>query len=259
MQENEKILVVEDLEPEILETVRVDCPKCGAEIRADAGYKEDIICFCCERRIRVKDRAGDKAQVIHETLFMPKGSVRAIITLLISATCWILVFKGQEVPKYLFNLLIAVISYYFAFRKKDSTANYAKAKTNGEFDDVTSSGQPKPLYLPGGVIRFFLIAGFALCGVMVLKDKIYKHPDYLEFFVILSGLVTGYFFARLADIFKKDTDVYNRVTHVKGVIVLLAALFLTVILLGDIGSDEFKTSIPLLCACIVTFYFGSKS
>lgn len=259
MGRDKKISVVEDLEPQILESIRIECPKCGADIRADAKDKDEIVCFCCNRKIRVKDRAGEKVQLIQETLWMPKGSVRAIITLLISATCWILVVKGDVVPKYLFNLLIAVISYYFAFRKKDSFPNMSVTKTPDEFADVTASGQTKPLYLPGGLIRFILIAGFAFCGIMVLKEEVYKDPDYLEFFVILAGLVLGYFFARFADMFRKDAGVYNGVTHVKGVIVLIAALFLAVILLSDLGSGEFRTRIPLLCACIVTFYFGSKS
>lgn len=58
MKENEEISVVEDLEPQVLETVKVECPKCGADIRADARDKEEIVCFCCDRKIRVRDRVG---------------------------------------------------------------------------------------------------------------------------------------------------------------------------------------------------------
>ena len=257
----EKILIVEDLEPQVLETVRIQCPKCGADIKANSINKEEITCFCCDRKIRVKDRFGDNVEVIQETLLLPKGSIRAIVTISISMTCWILIFQGKPVPNYLFNLLIAVISYYFAFRKKD--ANQALFKTvmieKDEFSDITASGQKKPLYLPSGAIRYFLIAGFALCGFLVLKEKIYDELPYLEFFVILSGLVLGYFFAKFADVFKKNILVYNKITHVKGVIVLLAAFMIAGTLLTGAGTTEFQTRIPLLCACIVTFYFGSKS
>jgi len=253
-----QVSVVEDLEPEVLETVRIECPKCHAQIMADADKKNDIVCFCCERRIRVKERAGDmKTDVINETLCLPKGSVRALIAILLSATCWILVFKGEKVPNCLFSLLVAVISYYFAFRGGASLSDFSSRsrKKKDEFEDVTSSGKPKPLYLPSGFIRYFLIMGFVICAAIGRKKGFFYDYAFREFFIIFIGLVAGYFFAKLANTFRREPSIYNGITHIKGMLVVVAAFMIAVVILT--GRD--LQSLLTVCTCFVTFYFGSKS
>jgi len=257
MNQNNDISIVEDLEPEVLDTVKIECPKCHAEIRAKAEDKEDIVCFCCDRQIRVNDRTGDlKSSVIQETLSLPKGSVRASVAVSLSVACWVLVFQGKDVPNYIFNLLVAVISYYFAFRRGTSrSGGKTLPKTTDEFSDVTVSGKTRPLYLPSGYIRYFLIIGFALCAAMGLKHNLFNDSAFREFFVIFAGLIAGYFFAKIANTFKKDVSTYNSITHVKGVCVLMAALGIAIILL-------FGLKLPIaviICSCMITFYFGSKS
>ena len=262
MNKENGISIVEDLEPENLDTVKIACPKCHAEIRAKAEDKENIVCFCCDRKIRVKDRADDlKADVIQETLCLPKGSIRASVALLLSLACWILVFQGRHVPSYIFNLLVAVISYYFAFRRSSSLSNSGESaiqtlsEKTDEFSDVTASGKPKPLYLPAGFIRYSLILGFAVSAVVGLKQNFFNDYAFREFFVIFAGLIAGYFFAKIANTFKKDVSTYNSITHIKGVCVLMAALGIAILLLSG-----FKLPmLVIICSCMITFYFGSKS
>lgn len=262
MTKKNSISVVEDMEPDVLETVRIECPKCHADITADAATKDDIICFCCNRRIRVKDRAGElKGNAIQETLCLPKGSVRATIALLLSITCWIMVFKGRHVPQYLFNLLVAVVSYYFAFRKRSPLSNSGDSsiptfsKKTDEFQDVTQSGKPKPLYLPAGFIRYFLIFGFVLCAFAGLNHHFFEDNAFREFFIILAGLIGGYFFAKIANVFKKDVSVYNSITHIKGLFVLIAAFGIALLILSGLQAPL----AIIICSCVITFYFGSKS
>lgn len=256
MNNQEQISVVEDLEPEVLETVHIQCPKCHAEITANSNEKNSIVCFCCERKIRVKDRAGElDPDVIHETLLLPKGSVRASIALLLSVTCWMLVISNRPVPPYLFSLLVAVISYYFAFRKKESEERKTYTVKKDEFEDVTSSGKPKPLYLPAGFIRYFLISGFVVCAALGWKNGFFEDYAFREFFFIFAGLVAGYFFAKFANCFKKDIAFYNAVTHIKGLIVISAAMMTFIMLVSN-----WNYPIPLIiCSSVITFYFGSKS
>ncbi|MCF6174647.1 MAG: hypothetical protein L3J71_02650 [Victivallaceae bacterium] len=137
----EKILVIEDMEPEVLDTVRVECPKCGAQILEKATNKDNIVCFCCLRQISVKE--------------------------------------------------------------------------------FSTNDQPKPLYLPSGVIRYLLIIGFGLSAILALKNSLFDNSVYLEFFVILAGLIIGYFVAKMTSHLKyQDISFYNVITHLKGVLVL---------------------------------------
>ena len=81
-------------------------------------------------------------------------------------------------------------AFHFGFRRKSKSAQ-------SRILDASARVQ-EPLNLPGGSIRLILILGFAGCAVVLWARRQIINPAYLEFFIILAGLVAGYFPARSA-------------------------------------------------------------
>ncbi len=71
------------------------CPECGAEIREKLSDGQPFNCFDCRRSFRVLlDPSSDKAGfapldavAIRELLNLPRGSVRAVATLVAAGCC----------------------------------------------------------------------------------------------------------------------------------------------------------------------------
>jgi hypothetical protein len=101
-----------------------------------------------------------------------------------------------------------------------------------------------------------LILGFAGCGVVLWARHQIIRPAYLEFFIILAGLVAGYFFARLF-VGTVGSSLGNLINHTKGVLVLVATVVLVILLLGGLYTDQ--PHLGLMLACAISFYFGSRS
>ena len=197
------------------------------------------------------DRAGFvplEVASVQEPLGLPKGSIRAIATLTTAGCCWALMLLDKPTPGYVLSLLLTIIGYYFGFRQRVKGAG-------SRILDASASVQ-EPLNLPGGTIRMMLIGGFGVCAFILAARGRFVMPEYLEFFIILAGLVGGYFFARL---FTGTVGgaTGNIVNHAKGLIVLVATVRLAVLLLG--GAYVEQPHLGLSLACIISFYFGSRS
>lgn len=232
------------------------CPGCKAEIQGKIEDGAQLDCLYCRRqfRVMVEQESGKVGFVevvekeLPEPLYLPRGSIRATVTILVAMSSWILFVAGRDVPGYLLSLLLAVIGYYFAFRRG------MRASQSRIFD--VSAKLQEPLFMPAGLIRGLLIAGFALSGVLVyFRDRL-ADPKYLEFFVVLLGLVLGYIFAKLFARASR-TPFYIFINHVKGAAVLAAALSLAVLVIRPAGPGGEHAA--LLLACIISFYFGSRS
>ena len=240
----------------MFELITYRCPHCDAEIRKTIKDAEELTCTACQScfTVMLDEKSGKAAliganeQNIREPLSLPRGSIRAIATLCLAFSCWLLVLRGLDVPTYLLSLLLTIIGYYFGFRKK------VKAAQSKIFD--ASAKTEEPLFLPGGFIRFVLIVGFAITAVILYaKGRLFK-SEYLEFFVILCGLILGYLCARLFS-HTQSQAIYNSINHLKGAIVLVAVLCLSSLFITARYADNMYTALSL--SCIVSFYFGSRS
>jgi hypothetical protein len=153
------------------------------------------------------------------------------------------------VPPQLFRLILAVTAYYFAFRVR------LKGAGSRYFDPAAESVDP--LYLPGGCVRGVLAGGFLASAMGLLAQGRLTRPEFLEFFVLLGGLVAGSYF-RKATQGAQGTAPHNALGHMKalGVLLVAAALFYLYIT----GAHALVPLwIPLLLTCVVTFYFGSRT
>ena len=232
------------------------CPSCDTEIRQRIEDEKEVTCASCRKRFGIlQDEAGGRtglveieAREIPEPLYLPKGSVRALVTLLLAVSCWILVFRSTPVPAYLFSLLLTIIGYYFGFRQK------VKAAESRIYDAMARAKEP--LFMPPGFIRFVLIAGFCASGVWLWRRGRLGELHHLEFFAMLAGLVVGYLYARLMRPVR-ESSLYLLLNHLKGLVVLASAFALCALLLCGAAPD--RQHVALSLSCLVTFYFGSRS
>lgn len=124
-------------------------------------------------------------------LKLPAGSVRAIHVLaIVGLICAILLIPGNKtIPPYLIYLMFLMLGHYFA--------------SHGVTIATRDDPEPSPLYLPGGTVRFLILA--ALIGCVGWKlyddqaglvkqfreslDKLGDEP-YLPL-IILGGFIAG--------------------------------------------------------------------
>ncbi len=232
------------------------CPECRTTIQEELVDGAELICSGCGRIFHVLREASTDsigfvpsgAGAVVEPLYLPQGSVRALATFVLAGGCWVLMLSGRRVPDYLLSLLLTMIAYYFGFRKKASSAQ-------SRIYDAAANADA-PLFLPAGMIRFALIGGFAVCGMILYAAGKMGQMKFLEFYAILLGLVVGYIFGKvLAPL--RGTTLGNQINHIKGVAVLGASLWLFVLLMAERGVEGNHLGLGL--ACVISFYFGSRS
>ncbi len=231
------------------------CPRCSTEIHQAIEDSPDTQCLSCGRRFAIirNEDTGKTGLIelenreIPEPLFMPRGSIRALVTIIIAFASWILIFTGRNIPGYVLNLLLAMTGHYFAFRK------LMRAAQSRIWD--ASPTIREPLSLPSGFIRLVLIVGFTVCAVALYHSKRLLQLEYLEFFSILFGLVAGYIFSKMVST-KEGHSFLIWLNHVKGVIVICASVCLCWVLLSRTEPDT--AYFPLVLSCFISFYFGSR-
>ena len=240
----------------MFEKTMVHCPGCEAIVREEIRDGTEFTCPSCSRRYSVMiDEQSGKAGFVElakkeapEPLFLPRGSIRALVTLAMSFSCWLMILTGKDAPGYLLSLLLAIIGYYFGFRKKIKTAE------SRIFD--ASAVAEEPLFLPPGVIRFFLVVGFVISGIVLCARGRFDELPYLEFFIILFGLILGYIVAKAFSSYEGG-PLHSLVNHLKGAVVLAAAFYLMYLFLSGAHGDA--NYLPLVLAAIISFYFGSRA
>jgi len=233
------------------------CPRCGYEIRDKLTEGEAFVCSVCRSRFRIMlDSTSGKAAFyeessgeIPEPLYLPKGSIRALTALATCVGCWVLMVMGRDVPGSLLGLVLTVLGYYFGFR--------VRVKASGSRMYDPSAVRTQPLNLPGGAIRKLLILGFVVAGGALIIRKRIAELRYLEFFMIVAGMIIGYVFARVFTVARVGR-VMVAVSHLKGLAVLAAAGCLGYLFISGGYADYPPLTISGLCA-VVSFYYGSRA
>ncbi|MHC5083245.1 MAG: PHD finger domain-containing protein [Planctomycetota bacterium] len=231
------------------------CPGCKAEIREKFTDGDEYICDDCGNiyHVLIDERSGNIGFVaadetlLQNPLGLPKGSIRALTTLLLAVTCWVMILMNRSVPGNLLGLLLTVTGYYFAFRKKDGTQS--------RIYNVSARLQ-SPLSLPSGSIRNILIAGFLVSAVILGMQGRLTEAVYVEFYLILTGLVAGHLLSKLLSHIHHPAAL-NFFNHCKGVIVLSTTFAFAFILVAGLYEAYWHLAISL--SCIISFYFGSRS
>ena len=193
---------------------------------------------------------SNAAQVIHP-LFIPKGSVRALVTLTLTGAGCYLLTQGTALTNELSVGLFIVLSYYFAHR--------------GAHVGTTSPTEKNPLFLPRGFIRTILSLGLIGTFVYVFavrKDASLFSSNKATFIPLMSffaGILLQAFYKRRKARPDVKTPFLDLFDHFKALVVLGAAVGLCLgatqlVAFGFLQGEGFR----LGALAAVAFYFGSR-
>ncbi|MFX1275933.1 MAG: hypothetical protein ACFFAT_12880 [Promethearchaeota archaeon] len=111
----------------------------------------------------VINRFGEGGKIEGHPLGMPRGTVRALITILIVAFPFTYLLSGQTVPGLIINAIFVVVAFYFETRRGSKDKLHVirdikypeETKTRDEIDK-------EPLYLPKYSVRIMLVSMLVL-------------------------------------------------------------------------------------------------
>ena len=175
---------------------------------------------------------------------LPRGSVRAIVTLALLSALWTLVAKGREIPMALGMACLVTTGHYFGSR--------TRSRRKG----------PHPLFLPRGSVRFLIVTGFAIVGFVLWNQGRFDFFGFDRTTALYStegALIGGFTFKSLFDkvMGGKVARLQKWIENAKATLATVAAGGLGIAsLLTPDGSEP--SNLTLLAAPFIVFYFGSR-
>jgi hypothetical protein len=178
-------------------------------------------------------------------LGLPRGSVRALLTLLIVAVVIVELARGREVELLWTETLMIALAHYFTSRRfiRLSPELIHRLTEEGQIE-----AESRPLFLPRYSIRLILIAAFIGLAVYLFRQNRLFDSQAIS----ILGVVFAYLFGILA-----------RVRSVRGwedlkaIVILLVLLCTAVPYLIDRG-DLVPHKMRDITLGLVLFYFGSR-
>jgi len=197
---------------------------------------------------------------VRHPLSLPRGSVRAILALCVAGSAYWLIANPEllrglpyegDFPDTLMSSLMLVLGYYFADRARG---------------EPTGPGEPPPLWMPRGTVRWALVFGFAAAVVALAWSldsfgEVLRLPVLavvLQVFAFLVGRAAKRIILRFRR--KGYKDSIRRFEDIKGVVALASGLGAVIVFcVTDLPiSPGVREEVERLFPTIVAFYFGSR-
>ena len=178
-------------------------------------------------------------------LGLPRGSVRALLTLLIVAVVIVQLARGHEVELLWTETLMIALAHYFTSRRfiRLSPEVIRRLTEEGQIE-----AEPRPLYLPQYSIRLILVAAFVGLAVYLYRqDRLFQSQA-----ISILGVV----FAYLLGIVARLRSVRGW-EDFKAIVVLLVLASVAVPFFMDRG-DLVPRPLRDVTLGLVLFYFGSR-
>ena len=103
-------------------------------------------------------RFGKDGRVEGYPLGMPRGTVRAIITIMVVSFPFTYIFANTQIPSEVVNTIFILVAFYFEARKgADSRLKIIEGIKNPEKVSEEKRKAKKPLYLPRYTVRISLM------------------------------------------------------------------------------------------------------
>ncbi len=149
------------------------------------------------------NRFQEGGRVEGEPLGMPRGSVRAFITILIVAFPFGYLIFGEEIRRYLVNAIFIVVAFYFEARRsgEEKLKQIIDEIKSPETVELDIRKEKKPLYLPKYTVRALLIIMLIIIQtIMFIKPDIsFQITNTLADLLLIMGLfMVGTFFRSIA-------------------------------------------------------------
>jgi hypothetical protein len=183
-----------------------------------------------------------------DPLNLPRGSIRAFVTLVVSGVFWALLVLDRQVSPLFGSVVLIAIGHYFATRSRRR--------------DSTEPERPA-LGLPRGTIRTLLAIGFGVVtyylwvnGRLVLDGQ---HRN-SALVLLCCALIIGQIARRLLLIVTRGraNGFHRLVANLQSIIVVVAVILLGVVAVLETGESGTTENLAIVAAPLVVFYFGAR-
>jgi hypothetical protein len=149
-------------------------------------------------------RFGKDGRVEGYPLGMPRGTVRAIITIMVVSFPFTYIFYNAQIPSEVVNTIFILVAFYFEARKgSDSRLKIIEGIKNPEKVSEEKRKTKKPLYLPRYTVRvslmIFLIV-FYLIDLFIQPISLELTNTLIDILVIAILYFIGNFFRAIGQI-----------------------------------------------------------
>ena len=178
-------------------------------------------------------------------LGLPRGSIRALLTLMIVAVVIAQLVRGRKIHLLWTETLMIAMAHYFASRR---FIRLPPEEIKRLVDEGYIELEARPLYLPSYSIRLILIASFTAVGVYLYLHGRLLEPQALS--------ILGVVFAYLLGVFLRVQTVRGW-EDAKAFVILGVLLATSAAYLLDYGSSV-PQPLQAVTLGLVLFYFGSR-
>jgi hypothetical protein len=156
-------------------------------------------------------RFSENGKVEGQPLGMPKGTVRALITLMLVAFPFGYMISGNDIPGLIVNVIFVAVAFYFEARRSeyDKLQQIVNEIKSSETVTLEEHKEWKPLYLPKYSVRIFLIV---LLITFLTIDWYGGTPinfavtnTILDLMIIITLFIVGAIFRSIAKIRERKT------------------------------------------------------
>jgi len=149
------------------------------------------------------NRFSQNGKVAGYPLGMPRGTVRALITIMIVAFPFGYLMRGKEIPGLIINAIFIVVAFYFEARRseKEKLKQIIDELKGSELNIEGEMKEKKPLYLPQYTVRISLV--FILVAIILINwlgpDVPFQQSNTLaDLLLIISFFIIGALFRAIA-------------------------------------------------------------
>ena len=178
-------------------------------------------------------------------LGLPRGSIRALLTLLIVAIVIVQVVRGQEVELLWAGTLMIALAHYFTSRRSINLPPDVIRRLAAEGHVETEAN---PLFLPRYSIRVILVLAFVGLAVYLYQQNRLFEPQALS----VLGVVFAYFLGVVLRFGR-----FRVWEDLKAIVVLLVLLYTAGAYLAN-RPDLVPYQLRDITLGLVLFYFGSR-
>jgi hypothetical protein len=188
-------------------------------------------------------------------LGLPRGSVRAVLTLLIVSVVVVNLLRGREVEALWIESLMIALAHYFTSRRfiHFPADVMARLEAEGHVEQ-----EPRPLYLPRHSIRAIIVVAFV--GVAVY---LYREGRLQTQTLLILGVIFAYLLGIVARAVRKwwtkgeKGPALRSFADVKALAVLSILTYVAVAHMCD-RPDLAPQALRNVALGLVLFYFGSR-
>jgi hypothetical protein len=179
-------------------------------------------------------------------LGLPRGSIRALLTILTVAVVIVQLVRGQEVELLWIETLMMALAHYFTSRRAINLPTDVIRRLAAEGHVETEAN---PLFLPRYSIRVILVLAFVGLAVYLYRENRHFEPQALS----VLGLVFAYFLGVVLR-FKR----FRLWEDFKAAAVLLVLLYTAGATLAN-RPDLVPYQLRDITLGLTVFYFGSRA